>query len=113
MRANLGITELAHLAALDLAAELRRHGLHAVANPEHRNTQIEHDLRCFRRLILINRIRSAGEDDACRLKGTNIRLAHVPRMQFAIDVSLAHAAGDKLGVLGTEIEDEDFLMHVF
>ena len=45
-------------------------------------------------------------------KGANIRFAHVPRMQFAIDVSFAHAAGNKLGVLGTEIEDEDFLVHV-
>ncbi len=42
----------------------------------------------------------------------DIRLAHVPGMQFAIDMCLAHAAGDKLGVLGTEIEDEDFLVHV-
>ena len=32
-------------------------------------------------------------------------------MQFAVDAGFAHAAGDQLGVLGTEIEDEDFLVH--
>jgi len=32
-------------------------------------------------------------------------------MQFAVHAGLAHAAGDQLGVLGTEIEDEDFLVH--
>jgi hypothetical protein len=30
-------------------------------------------------------------------------------MQLAIDLLLAHPAGDQLGDLGTEIEDEDFL----
>jgi hypothetical protein len=29
-------------------------------------------------------------------------------VKFAIDMGFAHPAGDKLGVLGTEIEDEDF-----
>ena len=32
-------------------------------------------------------------------------------MQFAVDIGLTHAAGDELGVLGAEIENEYFLMH--
>jgi hypothetical protein len=31
-------------------------------------------------------------------------------MQFAVHLLLAHAAGDELGDLGAEIEDEDFLV---
>ena len=44
-RADFGITKLTHLAVLYLAAQLCRHGLHAIANPQHRHTQIEHRLR--------------------------------------------------------------------
>ena len=41
-RAHFGIAELAHLARLHLAAELLRHGLHAVADAEHRHAELEH-----------------------------------------------------------------------
>jgi hypothetical protein len=34
-------------------------------------------------------------------------------MDFAEYLGFAHAAGDQLGDLGTEIEDEDFLMGHF
>jgi hypothetical protein len=30
-------------------------------------------------------------------------------MQLAIDVSITNSSGNKLGVLGSEIENEDFL----
>ena len=33
-------------------------------------------------------------------------------MQFAIDFGFAHAACDQLRVLGAEIEDKDFLVHL-
>ena len=36
-------------------------------------------------------------------------LAAVPGMDFAIDADFAHPAGDQLGVLRTEIQDEDFV----
>ena len=38
-------------------------------------------------------------------------LGNVEGVQFAIDLLLAHAAGDELGDLGAEIENEDFLVH--
>jgi len=31
-------------------------------------------------------------------------------MQLAVDLLFAHAARDQLGNLGTEVEDEDFLV---
>ena len=35
---------------------------------------------------------------------------HVERMQFAVNVGFAHAAGDQLGNLRAEVEDEDFVL---
>ena len=38
---QLGAAELRHLRALDVAAELERHRLHAVADAEHRDAELE------------------------------------------------------------------------
>jgi hypothetical protein len=46
---HLGVAELAHLARLDGAAELRRHRLHPVADAEHRHALLEHRLGRARR----------------------------------------------------------------
>ncbi len=48
--AHFGIAEFAHLAVFHLAAQLRRHGLHAVADAQHRHAQLEHGLRRARRV---------------------------------------------------------------
>ena len=32
-------------------------------------------------------------------------------MNFAVNVGFPHAAGNQLGILGAEVEDEYFLMH--
>ena len=47
---------------------------------------------------------------ALRIEGADEFLGNVVRMQFAIDMSFTHTARDELGVLRTEIEDEDFFM---
>ena len=38
-------------------------------------------------------------------------VGHVEGVDFAVHLLLAHAAGDELGDLGAEIEDQDFLVH--
>ncbi|MCY1456806.1 hypothetical protein D9M71_740500 [compost metagenome] len=50
---------------------------------------------------------TAGEDDAARGEFANRFIVHVERVQFAVHADFAHAAGDQLGVLGTEVEDQD------
>jgi len=45
--------------------------------------------------------------DAARLPFADLVVRDVPRKDFAVDAELAHAAGDQLGVLGAEVEDQD------
>ena len=115
-RAHFGVAELAHLAGLDLAAELLRHGLHAVADAEHRHAELEHRVRArvpvassYADMWLPERMMPFGAEVADELVGD------VVRMDLAVDVRFAHAARDQLRVLRAEIEDEDLFvaMHSF
>ena len=64
---DLGAAEFAVMAGLDLAAELMRHGLLAVADAEHRHAGLVDRLRRERRVLVEHRGRPAGEDHALRL----------------------------------------------
>src|SRR5437899_1027829 len=109
--ADLGITELAYLARLELAAELQRHGVHAVADAEHRYTQLECEVGRTARVGIGNRLVTAGEDDPARREVAHEPVAHIPGMHFAIHAGLAQPARDELSDLGTEIENQDFVVH--
>ncbi len=60
-----------------------------------------------RAVELMHRLRAAGENDPARGEGANVLVAHVEGVQLAIHADLAHAAGDQLSVLVTEIQDQD------
>ncbi|MNW09567.1 hypothetical protein D3C71_2065940 [compost metagenome] len=45
MGAHFCVAEFAAVGAFDLAAQLGRHGLHAVADAQHRQAQLEHSVR--------------------------------------------------------------------
>jgi len=104
---HLGVAELALARGGDAAAELLRHGLHAVADAEHRHAELEHRGRRVRRVGGGDRFRPAGENHATRGKGTHLRVADVPRVDLTVDAELAHAPGDELRVLRAEIQDQD------
>src|SRR5690606_14057500 len=93
--------------ALDLAAEQAAEQLHAVADPEHGDAELE-DARIDRRGPLgVDARGPPGEDDRLRLE-----LAHTGELEgagvdLAEDVLLADAPRDELGVLRAEVEDED------
>ena len=108
-RAHLGVAELAHLAGLDLAAQLRGHGLHAVADAQDRHAELEHDLRRARRLLLGDRGVAAREDHAARIERAHELSVNVVGMQLAVHAGFAHPPRDELGDLGAEIEDEDLV----
>ena len=113
MRTHFGVAEFAGVGAFDLAAQLIGHGLHAVANAQHRDTQLKHG---GRRLVVhfIHAGVAAREDHALELTVLGIfadpLVGHIARVHFAVDMGLAHTAGDELGDLRAEIKDEDFLV---
>ena len=103
------VTELPRRRALHPATELGSERLHAIADAEDRYPQLEHRVGNARRLLQSDRFRSAGEDDAARREVANELDGRVERMDFAVDTGLADAASDQLGVLGTEVDDQQAL----
>ena len=106
-RAHFGIAELMHRTRLDAATQLRGHGLHAVADAQHRHAQLEHRTGRGRRTGLRHRLRAARQDDALGREGANVIAARIPGVDLAVDTQFAHAARDELRVLRTEIQDQD------
>jgi hypothetical protein len=108
--ADFGKAELALARTLHLAAELLCHGLHAVANAEHGDAKLENHLRRLPVQRLIDRVRTARENDSVRLEIAYEFFRNIERVQFAIDLLLADTAGNQLGDLGAEIENEYLLV---
>ncbi|MNS62223.1 hypothetical protein D3C72_952770 [compost metagenome] len=114
MGADFGIAEFAVVGKADHAAQLLRHGLHAVADAQHRHAQFEHGVRHAHRAFFVGRGVAAGQDDA--LQALRHLLAHegvvdVAGVHFGIDAGFADAAGDQLGDLRTVVKNEDALVH--
>ncbi|GAB1411745.1 hypothetical protein MASR1M97_04810 [Candidatus Desulfobacillus denitrificans] len=99
--AKLRIAEFALFSSLDLAAELFGHGLHAVADAEHRHAQFEHDLGCLEGFLFIDRVRPPGQDDADRRELADEGFGHIVGMQLAIDLLLAARGGRSTGCIAT------------
>src|SRR5205085_11070284 len=96
------VAELAHESILDGSAELCGHGLHAVADAQHRSAGAPGRFRGAGRLTFGHARRTAGEDDPRRREVANERIADVERLDLAVHVQLAHAPGDELSVLRAE-----------
>ena len=107
---DIGAAEFAVMAALDLAAELGRHGHLAVADAEHGHAGIEDRLRRARRAFLVHRFRAAGEDHRLRLHLREGGFGLLERHDFGIDALLAHPARDQLRHLTAEIDDQNLVM---
>ena len=59
---------------------------------------------------LIDAVRAAGENDADRGKGFYLFQGRAEGLDFAIDVALTDAAGDKLVILSAEVENKYLLI---
>ncbi len=108
---DVGAAELARMAGLDLAAELRAHRHLAVADAEHRHAELEHRLRRARRVAFGDAGGAAGEDDGLRRRRLQRGLGLLEGDDLAIDAGLAHAPRDELGHLRAEIDDEEGSCH--
>ncbi len=106
-RADLGVAELADLARLDHAAQLRGHRLHAVTDAEHRHALRPHGGRRTWRVAFGDAVRAAREHDALRREPADERIVDVVRMNLAVHVRLAQPARDQLRVLRAEVENQD------
>ena len=102
--------------SFNFSAQLLRHRLHAVANTEHWHAELKHNLWRTRRITLGHRIGSARENDAFRaIVGYELR-RDIVRVNFSKNPCIAHTAGDELGDVCAEMDDEDFIVvvgHVF
>src|SRR5262245_20338622 len=96
--------------ALDLAAELLRHRLLAVADAENRHARLVDGGRSERRVPVEHRGWAAGEDHAFRPHRLEGLVRLLKRHDFAIDLFFAHSSRDELGHLRTEIDDQNLVV---
>ena len=106
-RADLRVAELAPAGGFNPASELRRHRLQAVADAEHRRPEFEQHIRGAMSRGLVDRFGAPGKDDPFgRQRAQPLRI-DVEGVDLGIHVRLAHAPRDELGVLRSEVEDDD------
>ena len=108
---DLGAAELRVMPALDLAAELRRHGLLAVADAEApgcrpRTAPAARGATCRSSPIPGRPTGSPPSASSRERPASAFWNGTISR----IDALLAHAPGDELGHLGAEIDDEDLVV---
>src|SRR2546425_10419986 len=89
---------------LDLAAQILGQQLEAVADPEHRDTEVEDRAVRLGRLRRINTGGAAGEQEPAGPERGNYGCRGVIPEDHAIDVALANAPGDNLRVFRNEIQ---------
>ena len=106
-RLELRLAELGRAGALDGAAEVARHELHAVADAERRDAEREDRRVELGRAVRIHRRRAAGEDERGRVPRRDLRGREPVPDELRVDARLAHAPRDQLAVLAAEVDDED------
>ena len=107
---HIGMAELAMRRPRQRAAQDLRHELHAVADAEHRHAHLEQRVVAVRRAGLVDAHRPAREDDPGRLPAGDLGGRGAERDDLGIHVQLAEPPRDELGVLRSEVEDQDDLM---
>ncbi len=98
------LARLAHFAAREMSQQL-----HAVADAEHRNAQIEQRGVRGRGVRIVDGAGAAREDDPRGGKGADPLDVSRRRVDLAVDVSLADPPGDQLRVLRAQVHDQDAL----
>ena len=102
---------LARRRRLDLAAEQMCHELRTVADAEHRDAEIEDLGAAGHGIFRVDAVRAARQDDALRRHLADLLQRKRLRMDFAVDMVLAHAARDELIVLATEVQYENHFIY--
>ena len=115
MSAHICVAKFAPMATLNNATELVRHGLHSIADAQHRHTELEYAGWRLVGGVFVHTGMTARQDDAPEFAvsgiGTNPVIADVAGMYLAKNVRFANAPGNQLRDLGTKVKYEDLLMH--
>ena len=106
LRGELRAAELRHAGALDGAAEVLRHQLHAVADAEHGHAELEQLRVDLRRVVGVDRRRPAAQDQRERAARTDAGRVIRVGDELGVDPALPHPPGDQLRVLAAEVDDE-------
>ena len=90
-----------------VAAELEGHQLGPVADAQHRDPPVPDRRVRLRGTLVVDGVGAARQDDRARAAALQLGVRRVVRQQLRVDVELADAAGDELGELAAEVEDDD------
>ena len=97
------------------AAELLRHGLHAVTNAQYGNAKAKDSFGGFVRLVFIDTGVATRQDDALQIAicsvGSHPLVRNITGMNFTEHVGIAYSASNKLGDLRSEVKNQNLLMH--
>ena len=102
-----GAAELAMVRAFGDTTHLHAHGHLAIADAEHRHAGVENDLRRARAADIRRRGGTAGQDDGLGIDALERRFGRLERHDLGKHTRLADAAGDELGKLAAEIDNQD------
>ncbi len=102
-------TVLARGETVDTPAQRLAGQLHAVADSQHRQTQLEQPRITLRRAALVDARRTSRQDQPDRRMFPHLFDRDVVPHDLAEHVLLAHAARDQLGVLRAEVEHQHSL----
>ena len=108
---DIGAAEFAMIGRLDLAAKLVADRLFAIANAEDRKTARVNSVGRLGRGLFMDAGRAARQDDALEARPGKRLLGGLEGDDFRIDPGFADAAGDELGELGAEIDDQNTVLH--
>ena len=104
---DVGRTVLTSIGRPHTTTELLRHQLHAVADTEDRDPRAPEPCVWLWARVVIDRIRTAAQDDPGWLPRHDLRERSVEREERGVHIHLAHSTCDQLRKLATEIQDEN------
>jgi hypothetical protein len=100
-------TVLADVGLRDLATEVQRHLLDAVAEAEHGDAELQDARVHMRRPVGVDRCGAAGKDERRGCAALHLFDRYVERNDLGVHPRLTDPARDQLRVLRTEVENED------
>ena len=106
LRLQLRLSELGDPRPLDPAAEVLRHQLHPIADPERRHAELEDPRVDLGTILGVDRGGPARENKRERVLRTNGLGRDRVADELRVDAALAHAARDQLRVLPAEIQNQ-------